>query len=121
MKEPTKKQMEILRKDILSGCVMTVEVEHYKRLTDNLDKTYDANKLLEARIKELEAGQLSFAREMEKKLKAKIQRIAELENVIQITKNQLYELYDSCNETAEPEVYGTILGLHERLEQFLNE
>lgn len=46
-------------------------------------------------------------------------RIKKLEDEIQEVSNQLLELYDKCNETAEPEVYGTILGLHERLEQSL--
>ena len=31
--------------------------------------------------------------------------------------NQLYELYSECADTTEPKVYGTILGLHERLER----
>lgn len=47
------------------------------------------------------------------------ERITELEGKIQEVANQLIELYTDCNETAEPEVYGSILGLHQRLEQFL--
>jgi hypothetical protein len=46
-------------------------------------------------------------------------RIEELEAEIQEVSNQLLELYDNCNETTRPAVYGTILGLHERLEQTL--
>lgn len=38
---------------------------------------------------------------------------------IQEVSNQLINLYTECNETTEPEVYGTILGLHEGLEIFL--
>jgi len=46
-------------------------------------------------------------KEQVKKLGAEIQEVS----------NQLLELYDNCNETAEPEVFGTILGLHERLKK----
>ncbi len=28
---------------------------------------------------------------------------------------QLYDLYEDINETAPPEIYGAVLGLHERL------
>lgn len=54
MDEPTDNQLKILRDDIISGRVMIVEVEHYKTLTDNLSKSYDANKEQAERIKELE-------------------------------------------------------------------
>lgn len=54
MNEPTEEQLKILKKDIMSGRVMIVEVEHYKRLTDNLDESYDSNKMLQEQIKELE-------------------------------------------------------------------
>ena len=43
-------------------------------------------------------------------------RITWLEDEIQEAANDLYDLYDKCNNTTEPEVYGAILGLHERLE-----
>ena len=33
--------------------------------------------------------------------------------------NLLMELYTDINDTAEPEVYGSILGIHERIELFL--
>ncbi len=49
MDEPTEEQLKQLHKDIMSGLVMIVEVEHYKRLTDNLDKSYDVNKQLQAK------------------------------------------------------------------------
>lgn len=52
-------------------------------------------------------------------IKEQVKQIKELETEIQEVSNQLYNLYDACNETTEPEVYGTILGLHERLEQAL--
>lgn len=55
MDEPTEEQLKILKEDILSGRVMIVEVEHYKRLTDNLDNSYNSNKAKDQRIKELEA------------------------------------------------------------------
>lgn len=45
--------------------------------------------------------------------------IEKLETEMQEVSNQLLELYTDCNETTEPKVYGTILGLHQRLEQFL--
>lgn len=54
MDEPTEEQLKQLQKDIISGRVMIVEVGHYKRLTNNLDKSYDANKQQAKRIKELE-------------------------------------------------------------------
>ena len=53
------------------------------------------------------------------RLHSKDKRIKELKTLMQDTSNQLIELYDKCNETTEPEVYGTILGLHEKLEQTL--
>ena len=56
MDEPTEEQLKILKEDIMSGRVMIVEVEHYKKLTDNLDKSYDANKQQAERIKDLEAA-----------------------------------------------------------------
>ena len=43
--------------------------------------------------------------------------IAELQEIA----NLLMELYIDCNETAEPEVYGSILGMHERIELFLED
>jgi len=45
------------------------------------------------------------------------ERIEELEAEIQEVANQLMDLYTKCSETTEPEVFGTILGLHERLEK----
>ena len=47
------------------------------------------------------------------------ERIKELKDEIQEVANQLMELYTDCADKTEPEVYGTILGLHERLEQAL--
>lgn len=47
------------------------------------------------------------------------QRIKELKTEMQEVSNQLMDLYDKCQETTKPEVYGTILGLHERLEKLL--
>lgn len=47
------------------------------------------------------------------------ERIKELEGEIQEVSNQLMDLYELCSETTRPAVYGTILGLHERLEQTL--
>lgn len=47
------------------------------------------------------------------------QQIGELKTEMQEVANQLMDLYDKCIETAEPEVFGTILGLHERLEEAL--
>ena len=35
--------------------------------------------------------------------------------------NLLLELYTDINDTAAPEVYGTILGIHERIELFLED
>lgn len=32
---------------------------------------------------------------------------------------QLYELYNECCDNTEPEVYGAIFGLHERIDVFL--
>lgn len=52
-------------------------------------------------------------------IEQQVERNEELEAEMEEVANQLYELYNECNETTEPEVYGTILGLHERLEQFL--
>ncbi len=57
----------------------------------------------------------SLERERTKLLK----RIADFETEIQEVSNQLMELYDKCGDTTEPEIYGTVLGLHERLEKFL--
>ena len=51
--------------------------------------------------------------------KKQAKRIKYLKAEIQEVANQLIELYNECNETTEPEVYGAILGLHERLEQAL--
>lgn len=65
MDEPTEEQLKQLRKDIMSGFVMVVEVEHYKRLTDNLDKSYDANKEQAERIKKLEAYLISIRKSTE--------------------------------------------------------
>jgi len=45
------------------------------------------------------------------------ERIEELEAEMEEVSNQLYELYSECADTTEPKVYGTILGLHERLER----
>lgn len=45
------------------------------------------------------------------------ERVKELKTEIQEVSNQLLDLYDKCNETTKPEFYGTVLGLHERLEQ----
>jgi len=47
------------------------------------------------------------------------ERITELQNEMQQVSNDLYELYNKCADTTEPEIYGTILGLSERLERFL--
>ena len=47
------------------------------------------------------------------------ERITELQNEIQQVSNDLYELYNKCADTTEPEIYGTILGLSERLERFV--
>ena len=47
---------------------------------------------------------------------SELERIEGLEAEIQEVSNQLIELYNQCSETTAPEVYGTILGLHERLE-----
>jgi len=46
-------------------------------------------------------------------------RIEELEAEMLEISNQLMDLYDSCQKTAEPKIYGSILGLHERLEKAL--
>lgn len=46
-------------------------------------------------------------------------RIKELEAEIREVSNQLYNLYKLCSDTTSSDVYGTILGLHERLEQAL--
>jgi len=47
----------------------------------------------------------------------RLDRIKELEAEMLEISNQLMDLYDSCQKTAEPEIYGAILGLHQRLEQ----
>ena len=46
-------------------------------------------------------------------------RFRNLQTEMQEVANQLMDLYDNCVETTEPEVFGTILGLHERLETAL--
>ncbi|MBE3145025.1 MAG: hypothetical protein IMZ61_14070 [Planctomycetes bacterium] len=46
---------------------------------------------------------------MDKDARTELQEIA----------NLLMELYTDCNETAAPEVYGSILGMHERIELYL--
>ena len=46
-------------------------------------------------------------------------RFRNLQTEMQEVANQLMDLYDKCIETTEPEVFGTILGLHERLEEAL--
>ena len=46
-------------------------------------------------------------------------RFRNLQTEMQEVANQLMDLYDKCVETTEPEVFGTILGLHERLEESL--
>jgi len=46
------------------------------------------------------------------------ERITELQNEMQQVSNDLYELYNKCADTTEPEIYGTILGLSERLDDF---
>ncbi len=46
-------------------------------------------------------------------------RFRNLQTEMQEVANQLMDLYDKCIETTEPEVFGTILGLHERLETAL--
>ena len=53
------------------------------------------------------------------KLNKQVEQIKELEDEIQEVSNQLNDLYELCSETTRPAVYGTILGLHERLEQAL--
>ena len=54
-------------------------------------------------------------------LTAKLQQqVKGYEVEIQEVANQLMDLYDKCIETTEPEIFGTILGLHERLEEALN-
>ena len=46
------------------------------------------------------------------------ERITELQNEMQQVSNDLYELYNKCADTTKPEIYGTILGLSERLDDF---
>lgn len=46
-------------------------------------------------------------------------RIKELETEMQEVSNMLMDLYTDCSDSAEPKVYGAILGLHERLEKAL--
>jgi len=53
------------------------------------------------------------------KQKSYEERIKEREAEIQEVSNQLMDLYESCQKTAKPEIYGSILGLHERLEKAL--
>jgi len=60
-------------------------------------------------------------RDIEEVVSTQAERNAELEKEIQAVADQLYELYDNYNETALPEIYGSILGLHERLEIVLGE
>ncbi len=124
MNEPTEEQLKQLHTDIMSGLVMTVEVKHYRRLTDNLNKSYDANKAKNERIEELEAELHNYFEMAAKSYTAcgnYQQRIKGLESEIQEVSNQLVDLYNKCNETTAPEVYGTVLGLHERLEQALKD
>jgi len=40
---------------------------------------------------------------------------------MQAIANMLIDLYTDISETESPEVYGTILGIHERIEVFLQE
>ena len=47
------------------------------------------------------------------------ERIEDLQDEMQQVSNDLYDLYNKCADTTEPEIYGTILGLSERLERFL--
>ena len=96
MDEPTEEQLKQLHKDIMSGLVMIVEVEHYRRLTDNLNKSYDANKQQAGRIKEFEeeldaecrVSQMLLAGK--KKLKKRIEEL-EAENK-QLEKNAKEDL-----------------------------
>lgn len=73
----------------------------------------------EERIGELEDGALQVVADSNKLQLEAAQRIKEFETEIREVSNQLSDLYELCSETTEPAVYGTILGLHERLERAL--
>lgn len=49
------------------------------------------------------------------------EQIKDFEAEVQEVSNQLYDLYELCSDTTRPEVYGSILGLHERLDQALKD
>jgi hypothetical protein len=89
----------------------TLQIAYDKLLLENLS--------LEADLKIKQSVCETIEREVTKINKALKKRTKELETEIQEVSNQLLGLYDNCNETTRPAVYGTILGLHERLEQAL--
>ena len=96
---------------------LIVDLEENLKTWHSPENLQTACRVRDERIADLETEYLN-----EKRMAAKAytacgnyqQQTGELKTEMQEVANQLMDLYDKCIETTEPEVFGTILGLHER-------